>query len=72
VCHPSLAYRMQERDGDATNVAHTNEYSGVINFASKKIGPFMSEFLTTGFKDKEGNIILVIPEFNVPNCEKLL
>jgi len=31
-----------------------------------------SAFLTTGFKDEQRNIILAIPEFKVPNGEKLL
>jgi tRNA-binding protein len=35
---------------------------GVINFPPKQIGPFMSEFLLTGFYQKDGNVILAVPE----------
>lgn len=45
---------------------------GAINLGNKKIGPFTSEFLTTGFKDADGNIVLAQPERTVPDGEKLL
>ena len=35
---------------------------GVINFPTKQIGPFMSEFLLTGFTQKDGSVILAVPE----------
>ena len=35
---------------------------GVLNFPAKQIGPFMSEFLLTGFTQKDGSVILAIPE----------
>ncbi len=35
---------------------------GVVNFPPRQIGPFISEVLTLGVPDKEGNIILVQPE----------
>ena len=35
---------------------------GVINFSVKQIGPFMSEFLITGFTQPNGSVILAIPE----------
>src|SRR5699024_7604911 len=43
---------------------------GVVNFPDKQIGPFMSEFLTTGFEDEKG-VILARPEQPVPNGAKL-
>ena len=43
----------------------------VVNFAPKKIGPFMSEALTTGFADQNGNVVLCIPDKVVPNGTKL-
>ena len=35
---------------------------GVVNFAPRKIGPFVSEVLTLGVPDKNGNCILIEPE----------
>lgn len=40
---------------------------GVTNFASKQIGPFMSEFLMVGFEDEQGAIILASTDPQVPN-----
>lgn len=45
---------------------------GVINFPTKQIGSFHSEFLTTGFAREDGAIVLAIPEKEVPNGAKLL
>ncbi len=44
---------------------------GVINFSAKKIGPFVSEFLTTGFYREDGLVVLAIPERPVPNGSKI-
>ncbi len=38
----------------------------VINFPPRQIGPAVSEVLTLGFPDKEGNAILVSPSKEVP------
>ncbi len=35
---------------------------GVINFPPRKIGPFMSEVLTLGVPDEEGNCVLIVPD----------
>ena len=43
----------------------------VINFPTKQIGPFISECLTTGFADAEGNVVLTQPERLVPNGTKI-
>lgn len=43
---------------------------GVINFPPKQIGPFMSEFLLTGFHTEEG-IVLTALERAVPNGARL-
>jgi tRNA-binding protein len=43
----------------------------VINFPSKQIGPFVSECLTTGFPDENGNVVLTQPERKVPNGSKI-
>ena len=37
---------------------------GVVNFPPRKIGPFESEVLTLGVPDKEGNVILIMPDKN--------
>ncbi len=44
---------------------------GVINFPPKQIGPFSSEFLTTGFPDENGFVVLTQPERKVPNGSKM-
>lgn len=44
---------------------------GVINFPPKQIGPFVSECLTTGFADENGNVVLTEPERKVPNGSKM-
>lgn len=43
----------------------------VINFPPKQIGPFVSEFLCTGFYREDGSVILAIPEREAPNGAKL-
>ncbi len=35
---------------------------GVVNFPSRKIGPFESEVLTLGVPDKDGKVILITPD----------
>tara|TARA_R110002126_G_scaffold96295_20_gene225342 strand:- start:1730 stop:2071 length:342 start_codon:yes stop_codon:yes gene_type:complete len=44
----------------------------VVNFPPRQIGPFMSEVLTLGFADTNGDIILAGVEKPVPNGERLL
>ncbi len=43
----------------------------VVNFPPRQIGPFMSEVLTLGFSDKNGDIVLAATEKPVPNGMKL-
>ena len=43
---------------------------GVLNFPVKQIGPFQSEFLTTGFVSA-GGVILAVPDKETPNGAKL-
>ena len=45
---------------------------GVVNFPKKQIGPFMSEFLVTGFADENGDIVLSAIDKPVPNGHKLI
>ncbi len=44
---------------------------GVVNFPRKQIGPFMSEFLLTGFTQKDGSVVIVQAERRVENGLKL-
>ncbi len=44
---------------------------GVVNFPPKKVGKYVSECLVTGFKDKDGDIVIARPDKKVPNGEKL-
>ncbi|MDD2877462.1 MAG: tRNA-binding protein [Acidiphilium sp.] len=43
----------------------------VVNFPPRQIGPFMSEVLTLGLPDAEGAVVLVKPDFIVPDGGKL-
>ena len=44
---------------------------GVVNFPPRQIGPFMSEVLTLGFADKNGDIVLLEPQRSVPNGSRM-
>ena len=39
----------------------------VVNFPPRQIGPFMSEVLTLGFPDANGEVVLLTPSLAVPN-----
>lgn len=43
----------------------------VVNFASKQIGPFISEVLTLGLPDESGQVVLIQPIQKIPNGGKL-
>lgn len=45
---------------------------GVVNFAKKQIGPFISEFLLTGVADENGDIVITAVGMQVPNGSKLI
>ena len=39
---------------------------GLVNVAPRQIGPFMSECLTLGLPDADGEVVLIQPERDVP------
>ena len=39
----------------------------VVNFPPRQIGPFMSQVLTLGVPDAEGEVVLLHPSLPVPN-----
>ena len=43
----------------------------VVNFPPRKIGPFVSEVLTLGLPDEDGAVVLLKPDFQVPNGGRL-
>jgi len=80
------AYKLKVDFGDAgirkSSAQITNLYKpeelvgkqviGVINFAPKQIGPFISECLVTGFANEKGEIVLAVPDKNLKNGAKLM
>ncbi len=47
------------------------QVAAVVNFPPRQIGKFMSEVLTVGFSDVDGDIVLIQPEHDVPNGSRL-
>ncbi len=43
----------------------------VMNFPPRQIGPFMSEVLTLGVPDADGEVVLIQPRLDVPNGGRL-
>lgn len=48
------------------------QVAAVVNFPPRQIGPFMSEVLTLGFEDSEGQVVLIGVDHQVPNGGKLM
>jgi len=44
----------------------------VVNFPPRQIGPFMSEVLTLGFADENGDIVLAATDKAVPDGARLM
>lgn len=59
----TVHYQLEELKG--------RQVVGVVNFPAKRIGPFMSECLITGFYREDGSVILAVPDKAVPNGAKL-
>ena len=47
------------------------QVAAVVNFPPRQIGPMMSEVLTLGFPDADGEVVLIAPERPVPNGGRL-
>lgn len=47
------------------------QVAAVVNFPPRQIGKMMSEVLTLGFPDADGEVVLVMPERAVPNGGRL-
>ena len=47
------------------------QVAAVVNFPPRQIGPFMSEVLTLGFPDKDGEVVLIGPSTDVPDGGRL-
>jgi tRNA-binding protein len=47
------------------------QVAAVVNFPPRQIGPFMSEVLTLGFPDAEGEVVLIGPSQAVPDGGRL-
>ena len=75
------AYRLRIDFGDSIGVKKssaqaTKRYTkeallnrlvvAVVNFPPKQIGPYLSDVLTLGVPDGDGNVVLLVPEADVP------
>jgi tRNA-binding protein len=47
------------------------QVAAVVNFPPRQLGTFMSEVLTLGFPDEQGNVVLFAPDEKVPNGGRL-
>jgi tRNA-binding protein len=56
-------YRLEDLPG--------RQVAAVVNFPPRQIGKFMSEVLTLGFPDEQGEVVLVQPSNTTPNGGRL-
>jgi tRNA-binding protein len=47
------------------------QVAAVVNFPPRQIGKFISEVLTLGFPDENGEVVLFSPDRSVPNGARL-
>jgi len=68
---------VKKSSAQITHVYTTEELKGklvvgVVNFPPKQIGPIRSECLVTGFHNERGEVVLCVPDKDVPLGAKLL
>ena len=59
----TVVYRAQELIG--------MQVCAVVNFAPKRIAGFVSEVLVLGMNDPDGNVVLVRPQYPVPDGTRM-
>jgi tRNA-binding protein len=59
----TVVYRADELIG--------SQVCAVVNFEPKRIAGFISEVLVLGMNDLDGNVVLVRPQYPVPNGTRL-
>jgi tRNA-binding protein len=47
------------------------QVAAVVNFPPRQIGPFVSDVLTLGFPDEDGEVVLIGPSHPVPDGGRL-
>jgi tRNA-binding protein len=47
------------------------QVAAVVNFPPRQIGKFMSEVLTLGFPDADGEVVLIAPSLAIPDGGRL-
>jgi len=48
-----------------------SQVCAVVNFPPRRIGPFVSEVLTLGLPDEAGAVVLIRPDFKLPDGGRL-
>ena len=69
----SAARRARRRSPGTTRPRRSigRQVAAVVNFPPRQIGKTMSEVLTLGFPDADGEVVLIVPERTVPNGGRL-
>ncbi|HOO78492.1 MAG TPA: tRNA-binding protein [bacterium] len=69
--------RVKKSSAHITDLYELDELLGklvvaVVNFPPRQIGPMISECLVTGFHGQNGDVVLCIPDKDIPLGAKLL
>jgi tRNA-binding protein len=59
----TVHYKLEELVG--------RQVAAVVNFPPRQIGPLMSEVLTLGFPDENGEVVMFAPDLKVPDGGRL-